>query len=793
MLLTDSRNRHHAQREPKSAKCHPRIAGLLVALGLALLLPAPAQASHILVLHSQQAGTAVTEAFNAGIKDQLPVTRPDRALYHEYLDAGRFPDPDYLSRFADMLDRKYRDVGLMAVIAVGAPAIALVQTIRPPALTDLPIVCVGLNRTAAEQASSHYTVTGIVSSATTALAKTVRLARKLHPRARRLYVYYDNPGYDNSILRAVEQGLGEISSDGFVVYRQELALPALLKEVAQIPADSIVLPLVQYRNEGGSRYDHADIVRMIANATPAPIYGIRPSALATGAIVGGWIPDHRAEGREAARLVARVLAGDKVSDLELVQVDAGNWMFNAAMTERFGIRPDDLPADRVIVGPDASFFEVYRYRILATVLIILLQALAIIWLLASGRRRRAAESERQKNEDLLKTILENVVYGVVTIDEAGTIQSFNASAERIFGHRASDVLGRNVDILMTRPDAEAHASYVAAYLKTGTSRIIGIGREVTGRRRNGEEFPLDLQISEIQLDKGRLFVATMRDLTAEKEAEERLRRIDRLEAVSQLTGGIAHDFNNLLAIIIGNAELAAAIGTASDSGLDKPLRAIRRAAARAARLTQGLLAFSRQQLLRRETFDVNQQIIDMRDRLAQIVGSHTNVTLRLSDDLPPLTSDPHQLETVLVNLASNARDAMPDGGTLAIETRPVTLRPGAEAAAVGLTPGAYVAISVSDTGHGMPPAVLEKVFEPFFTTKEVGSGSGLGLSMIYGFAKQSNGTVVAESTEGEGTTITLYLPIGETAECHPPSEAAAETEDDQPAMPAAKAVSNRPR
>ena len=244
------------------------------------------------------------------------------------------------------------------------------------------------------------------------------------------------------------------------------------------------------------------------------------------------------------------------------------------------------------------------------------------------------------------------------------------------------------------------------------------------------------------------------DITEHKRAEEQLRQAQKMEAVGQLTAGVAHDFNNMLAVISGNAELLG-----DELGKENPqLSALFRATRRAADLTQRLLAFSRKQMLSPEIVNANRLITDTTGLLRRTLEEHIDIKTLTATGLWTCEADPAQLENALVNLALNARDAMPDGGKLTIETRNVLLDDDYAAAQAEVTPGHYVMLAVTDTGFGMPPEVRQHAFEPFFTTKDVGAGSGLGLSMVYGFAKQSGGHVAIYSEVGEGTTIKLYLP-----------------------------------
>jgi len=249
-------------------------------------------------------------------------------------------------------------------------------------------------------------------------------------------------------------------------------------------------------------------------------------------------------------------------------------------------------------------------------------------------------------------------------------------------------------------------------------------------------------------------VGSMKDVTDLKVMEEELAQAQKMEAVGQLTGGIAHDFNNLLTVVLGNAEEIVLAGDRIDPSIGEAASMIEQAGRRGVELTRQLLAFSRRQPLVPQRVDLTQMLETQRTLLDRTLGETVTVDIMTPDGLWPVLADPTQLETALLNVAVNARDAMPDGGTLTIRAENL----GADDAPAGLAPGEYACISVTDTGVGVPVDLLDRVFEPFFTTKEVGKGTGLGLSMVYGFARQSGGMATVESRPGEGTTVRLYLP-----------------------------------
>ena len=488
---------------------------------------------------------------------------------------------------------------------------------------------------------------------------------------------------------------------------------------------------------------------------------------------------------------------------------------------------------------------------------------------------------------MLEAILASAVGAIFTIDDRGIIRTANPATENLFGYLPGELLGQNVSVLMTDEHRDRHDSYLAGYLRTGRARIIGIGRELEARRKDGSTFPVHLSVSTFVVEGRRFFAGILHDLGERKRmqgelsrqqsifetvfnnvpnaliiADERhnitlcnsavdslfgcapghytghpvehvfassgdfervrsrffvpahdhleplvaqyrrhdgtlfpgetlgaritgraaggflilirdvsrdieqqvaLHKAQRMEAFGQLTGCIAHDFNNLLTVIMGNHEL---LEMRLDNDKNRALlRRAQEAAEMGARLTARLLTFARRRQLETVPLDLNQQVIGMAELLRRTLGEQVEVNTVLKPRLWQVVADPSEIENAILNLAINARDAMPKGGKLIIESDNIALD--AEAArSRALAAGDYVSLAITDTGVGMPPDVLQRVFEPFFTTKSPGRGTGLGLSGVYGFVRQLGGAVGIDSRLGSGTRVTILLPrsIGAAAQ-----------------------------
>jgi len=371
--------------------------------------------------------------------------------------------------------------------------------------------------------------------------------------------------------------------------------------------------------------------------------------------------------------------------------------------------------------------------------------------------RRAQETLRESAR-LARGIINTALDAFVQMDDQGTISDWNSQAENIFGWTRDEAVGAKLsELIIPHVHRDAHTGGLERFLRTGEGNILGRRFEIEAMRRDGKEIRVELSVTELKRRNGFVFNGFMRDLTDKIATEDRIRQAEKMEAVGQLTGGIAHDFNNILTVITGTIEILA------DAVKDEPqlaaiTRMIDEAASRGADLTQHLLAFARKQPLEPRETDVNMLIIDTAKLLQRTLGEHVEIESVFEDESCPAIVDPNQLATAILNLALNARDAMPGGGKLIIETGSVVLDENYARMHNDVRPGRYAMIAVSDTGTGIPAAILDKVFNPFFTSKGPGKGTGLGLSMVYGFVKQSAGHIMIYSEEGHGTTIKMYLP-----------------------------------
>jgi two-component system cell cycle sensor histidine kinase/response regulator CckA len=371
---------------------------------------------------------------------------------------------------------------------------------------------------------------------------------------------------------------------------------------------------------------------------------------------------------------------------------------------------------------------------------------------------KAARDERahvERSRDLLASIVESSEDAIIGMTLEGTIVSWNVGAAHIYGYSLEQIINRPIFLLFA-DDAAHTLSKCLEVLRNGKS----IDRsEMAGVTRDRRPIDVAVTMSPLYEANGTIAGASAiaRDITEHKRLQKELFLAQKMEAIGRLAAGVAHDFNNLLTVVTGYCSMALDQVSEQDP-LHEELREIHKAGERAASLTQQLLAFSRKQILQPRVLDLNAIVADMDRMLRRVIGEDVDLVAMLDPQLGHVRADPAQIEQVIVNLVVNARDAMPKGGKLSIETANVDLNDISNWPHLAVSPGAYVMVAISDTGIGMDPETQARIFEPFFTTKNQGTGTGLGLSTVYGIIEQSGGTVFVYSEVGRGTTFKIYLP-----------------------------------
>ena len=725
---------------------------------------APLRDKSVLVLHSHERGLPAYEMADPALMAALRTGGlRSSQVFIEYLDLRRNPTPAYLRQVAEYLRFKYQSRKLDAIIAMHASTLR--PLFAPPysLFDDVPIIS-----TLSGSLSFPPTVrqAGVVALGESYdLRGTVRIALDLLPRTQEVLVVNGVHSSDRIFEMEARRQLEEFGGRLRITYLSTLSAADMIRQVSAAPAHSIVLYLSVFEDVTGKSFVPKELLTEMCASASVPVFSIHDAVLDTG-IVGGSMVSYAANGGWAGRTAVALLRGQQVP-----QPGAGPPpnvpMFEWRALERWNLSESRLPGNSVILDRPATIWNQYRGYVLGALALSLLQALLIAALSWQIRRRGLAEGSLRESRARFRGVLESSRDAAYRLDlETDQFDYMSPVAGQILQYgrqQLPELTGTKLVELIHPEDRErAHRSVFSA-VQQGLS-VFQVEYRIQcadGQYRWIDDFG---SVVRDEQGRARYLSGALRDITARKKAEdekarleEQLRQSQKLESVGRLAGGVAHDFNNLLTVINGYGELVT-----SGLPMDDPVRAqvdlICQAGEKASRLTQQLLAFSRKQLIRPAPVNLNTVISGSLGMLRRLIGEDIPLRTNLEPALGLVLADAGQLDQILMNLAANARDAMPMGGELRIETSNVELDASYVATHPEVVVGPAVLLAVTDTGTGMDEETRRHVFEPFYTTKAEGRGTGLGLATVYGIVQQSRGWIWVYSEPGEGSTFKLYFP-----------------------------------
>ena len=490
--------------------------------------------------------------------------------------------------------------------------------------------------------------------------------------------------------------------------------------------------LVQFMPNAGGDSEVA-----LARRDGERLYFVRDGATIPERVIPGTVAEHALNG-ETSRITAPDYRGI-LNDAAASPVDGTGWVVIVKSARRSVER--------------AALYGALHAAAAAAGL-----GLFVLLLLAQRASRRAVETERRSlaEKTLLAQAIEQAAESVVITDAAGDILYVNPAFTRVTGYSREEAVGRNPRVLKS---GKHDAGFYEEMWSVLSRHEVWHGRLVN-RKKDGTLFEEEASIGPVRGEDGRVahYVAVKRDASAETALEQQLRHAQKMDAVGRLAGGVAHDFNNILTSILGNAEMAA-MQVPENSQVAEDLKQILKAGKLAADLTRQLLVFSRKQIVEPVSLDMNKAVHDFERMLRRTLGEDIKLVLDLASSPLWVKIDPSQFDQIILNLAVNARDAMPQGGRLVIAAAPVEFSRTTAFAIASIPSGRYARLRVIDEGVGMEPAVMDHIFEPFFTTKEKGRGTGLGLSTVFGIVKQAEGYVTVDSEPGRGSVFSVFLPL----------------------------------
>jgi two-component system cell cycle sensor histidine kinase/response regulator CckA len=739
------------------------LAGALLLCGPGAHAQTRSRPPSVVIINSYHPGFLWSDQELQGLLSRLRETYPAIDPPVEFLDAKRFSSAVHIRMMKDYLVRKYAGSPVDLVVALDNPALDMLLQYRSELFPGTPIVFAGVSGFSSSRIPPGMHVTGVAEISD--IAGTLRLALRLRPQTREVLLVNDSTVSGRVVQREAE--------DAEAAFRDTVRFSSLppcpideaARRIRALPSDAIVL-LLSYATDGSGRaYSLEESTRILAADSPVPVFGVHVTRLGYG-IVGGSLLRGLEHGRKAAEIALRVLAGEDASRIPIDESGTSLPMFDDRQLERFRVPMWLLPRGSIVINTPQTVFTMYpAFSVITTGAVAALIALVVLLTLANLRRRKA-ESRLLRSEANLTALIESTDDLIASSDLEGRLLVFNPAFERTVRELTATAVRPGMLAQECLPDS-LRASLAALQAEALNGRP---GRREITWPTSGVDRVFEVTLHPIRAHGNVIGVTEfIRDITDRKRAEKALRDSEekliqshKLEAVGRLAGGIAHDFNNLLTVITGYADLALEKVGPGGEVLEE-MREMRAAAAKAAKLTAQMLAFSRRQVLQPRVFNPNGLIGDMTKMLRRVIGEDIELSVRLPEHIGNVRADPAQIEQVLLNIVINARDAMPEGGMLRVQTRAAVRD--AVTGPAEIPPGPYVLLSVADTGTGMDPETLSHIFEPFFTTKEEGKGTGLGLSTAYGIVKQSGGWIYCASIPGIGTTFTIWLPqIQELAE-----------------------------
>jgi len=724
--------------------------------------PQAEKPARVLILHSYDPAYNWSAEVTLGLRSELESLTREVELWVEYLNTRRLGRGAAWKWMDRTLGERHSGRKFDLVAACDDAAVEYLLDADPPALRGVPVVFCGVGNRSLIDRLPRERFTGVeeISAAGDFLDEVL----KMFPHTRRLVLITDNSptGFEHRrYYGELQRARPELEFE--FLEGDRMSVGQILERLRGLDPGRLVIHTHFTRDKEGRYVSPRWMAAEVARASAAPVASPHVRLLGQGILAGNASAGF-AHGQIAGRMAAEVLGGVRPADIPLRRHGNIKLVVDDTVAQRWGVPFSLLPREAEIVNPAAGWRRLSaadRTLLGAGVVLVVLQMLLIGVLIVNVWQRRKAERELKASREMLDRAQRIARIGLWTRNPATGEMFWSEENFRTFGLHPDSF----------RPTFEKFLSFVHPADRERVKQIVQTSdRERRSRVLEFRVMRPDGAVRHVRSlgewtsgPRGEPLVAgTVQDVTEMKQLEELVEHMQRVESLGTLAGGVAHDFNNLLTVINGYSQMLAA-ALPPDDPRRAQVREIQRAGERASELTRQLLAFSRKQILSPRLIDLNETIREHTGLLKPVLGEKVVLRLELPDSLSPIHADPAQLGQVLINLAANARDAMPAGGTLTIRTANRTMSEFSRAGAEGVAPGRYVEMLVSDTGCGMDEETRRRAFEPFFTTKPVGQGTGLGLATVYGIVRQSGGYITVESRKGAGATFRILFPAAEGA------------------------------
>ncbi len=715
----------------------------------------------VLVIHSYHKDMQWVEEVHRGLKYKILKSLGDSVdIKVEYMDSKRYIDDAYYELLVLVWRSKYLNNKPDCLIVCDDNALNLILSLRAELFKDVPIVFCGINHYDPQRFSSYKDITGVVEAYD--LPGTLDLIKTLLPDNRKLFIIND----DTTTGRANKQRLEAMHydyADHFnFMYSGRLSISDLQASVKNLGEEHVILLMSYNRDAEDKILRYRDTVRAIRESSSRPIFGVWSFYLGRG-IVGGSLVNGSSIREKAAELCLKILKGMPAGTLPVISISPNLPMFDNVELERFSISKNLLPPGSVIKNRPNSLWYQYKKIFSLGVALFLGQFLVIALLVYNIRKRRTSEQQLQKNQHSLAITLEAIGDGVISVDEHYRIVRVNPSASRLLEMPSGNLSGKQLLDLLVELDPSGGrklADIITRCFDSGSS--IEFPNNTTLVLSGRAEKHLSGICSPMRDSFNRIIGAVLicRDITEKETMQAMLAQSRKMEAIGQLAGGVAHDFNNLLTGISGFAELLS-LQLQDDKIKRETTSKIINAAGRAKDLTRQLLSFARKGKIISSPVNCHESLASAIGLLERSIDKNITLQSELDAQDAVIVGDPVQLENIFLNLGINGADAMLEGGDLTFSTvneqivTPVTCEFGEI-----LEPGAYLCVSVKDTGCGITKEARQKIFEPFYTTKENGKGTGLGLSAVFGAMKEHDGRIRIFTDMKTGTKFQLFFGVG---------------------------------
>jgi len=743
----------------------PRIAALSLLLTLLILLVpfsalAQKEKKTVLYLNSYHDGYQWSDHVLEGIRNVLTESDYMIDLQIEYMDVKKYNYDIIKPTLYTLYKEKFKNELFDIVMVSDNDALSFVQEYRNELFPDVPIVFCGINGIETVDLSMG-SITGVIENFD--LAGTLDIARKLHPDKKRMIVFGDDSITGHAIAKQVENKMLLSDPDLHVEFWFSLSVEETVKRVEDVPDDTFLFFTPWYQTVNGRFFTTEEVMEEIYAHSKVPLYTSWDFLLGHG-VVGGSLLSGTQHGSKAAHIALRILQGEEANAIPITVEEAGSYMFDYNVMTRLGIDQSLLPKGATIINSPKIFYELSKELFWTIMISFLLLFTALVFLLIAMSERRKMERQALEQLSFLETLMDSIPQLVSWKDLQGKYLGANRSFIEFFGISSIEAM---------RDKTSKEVVSDQDYGRWSTQADAAVLRERRPFRKMRRQL-IDhsgstgwLEVNKVPLldQAGRIvgILSTAENITKEQNLEKQLIQSQKMEAIGTLAGGIAHDFNNILTSIINSTELAMG-DVEPGSQTEKDLQRVLKAARRGGRVVKQILSFSRPSSEGFRPTDISQVINEVLSLIDASLPANIVVNLDIDSDNMMVNSDPTQIHQVILNLCTNAFHALREvGGTMGIGLSTAYLDP-EQAASMNIHEGEYVKMTISDSGHGIDPEIIDNIFDPFFSTKDITEGTGLGLAVVHGIIKGHRGGIKVHSNPGEGTCFEIYLPKSQTTD-----------------------------